>query len=188
MQEVILGAGAATGMFYHAPAGTKLPDSPFATLDKAWVKVGDITEDGISLKMDRSTEDLKNWAKQTKRTIMTDHGESIEAPIMDTTEESLKTVFGEDNVTTTAASASHGALISVNISADSLPDPEAYLFLMKDGDARIGIAVPDGQITEVGEVTFASNAAVGWNVTLSCYPDTNGNCIYIMTDDGVVAA
>ena len=41
-------------------------------------------------------------------------------------------------------------------------------FLMKDGDARIVIAVPDGQITEVGEVTFASNAAVGWNVTLSC--------------------
>ena len=59
---------------------------------------------------------------------------------------------------------------------------------MKDGDARIVIAVPDGQITEVGEVTFASNAAVGWNVTLSCYPDANGNSIYIMTDDGVVTA
>ena len=67
-----------------------------------------------------------------------------------------------------------------------LPEEQAWVFLMKDGDARIVIAVPDGQITEVGEVTFASNTAVGWQVTLSCYPDTNGNCIYIMTDDGQV--
>ena len=59
---------------------------------------------------------------------------------------------------------------------------------MKDGDARIVIVVPDGQITEVGEVTFASNSAVSWPVTLSCYPDSTGTCIYILTDDGVVTA
>lgn len=171
MQEVILGAGAATGMFYHAPAGTKLPDSPFATLDKAWVRVGDITEDGIHLKMDRSTEDLKNWAKQTKRTIMTDHGESIEAPIMDTTEESLKTVFGKNNVTITAASASHGALISVNISANSLPDPEAYLFLMKDGDTGIMIGCEYGQIDSVSDVSFAPGSAINWTTTFKGLKD-----------------
>ena len=69
-----------------------------------------------------------------------------------------------------------------------LPEEQAWVFLMKDGDARIVIVVPDGQITEVGEVTFASNSAVGWQVTLSCYPDANGNSIYIMTDDGVTTA
>jgi hypothetical protein len=59
---------------------------------------------------------------------------------------------------------------------------------MKDGNARIVVLVPNGQVTEVGEVTFAANAAVGWQVTLSTYPDDSGNCIYIMTDDGVVSA
>ena len=65
---------------------------------------------------------------------------------------------------------------------------DAFLFLMKDGDARIVILVPNGQVTQVGEVTFASNAAVGWNVTLSCYPDASGECIYILTDDGQVTS
>ena len=67
-----------------------------------------------------------------------------------------------------------------------LPEAQSWVFLMKDGDARIVILVPNGQVTEVGEVTFAANAAVGWEVTLSCYPDTEGESIYILTDDGEV--
>jgi hypothetical protein len=59
---------------------------------------------------------------------------------------------------------------------------------MKDGNARIVIVVPNGQVTEVGEVTFAANEPVGWNVTLSTYPDESGNSIYVMTDDGVTTA
>ena len=99
----------------------------------------------------------------------------------------LAIAFGSANVTTAAATTTHGAQVKAALGA-YLPEEQAWVFLMKDGDARIVIAVPDGQITEVGEVTFASNAAVGWNVTLSCYPDANGNSIYIMTDDGVVTA
>jgi hypothetical protein len=58
---------------------------------------------------------------------------------------------------------------------------------MKDGDSKILIVVPDGQVTEVGDVTFTSNGAVGWAVTLACYPDAAGESIYIYTDDGEVA-
>ncbi|MBQ5629998.1 MAG: hypothetical protein IIV15_01695 [Ruminococcus sp.] len=99
----------------------------------------------------------------------------------------LSIAFGADHVTAVTATTAHGAQVQAALGA-YLPEEQAWVFLMKDGDARIVIAVPDGQITEVGEVTFASNAAVGWQVTLSCYPDASGNCIYIMTDDGVTTA
>jgi len=43
VNEVMLGAGFATGMFYHAPEGTDIPASPEASLAD-WTKVGDVTE------------------------------------------------------------------------------------------------------------------------------------------------
>ena len=47
--------------------------------------------------------------------------------------------------------------------------------------------MPNGQVTEVGVVTFAATEAVGWNVTMTAYPDANGNNAYIYTNDGVKA-
>ena len=43
-----LGIGLATGMAFHAPAGTALPAYPGAELDGAWKEIGAVSEDGIS--------------------------------------------------------------------------------------------------------------------------------------------
>ena len=107
--------------------------------------------------------------------------------MISTNEGALGIAFGENHITTSSASATHGEQVRAELGAH-LPEAQSWVFLMKDGDARIVIVVPNGQVTEVGEVTFASNAAVGWNVTLSCYPDSSGECIYIMTDDGAVTS
>lgn len=163
--DVKLGLGLATGMFYHAPAGTVLPTDPTAAIPNTWTHVGDVTNDGITLTMDKSVENLRNWANVIKRVIMTEHTETIQAPIMDTTEEVLKTVVGEDNVT--AAS----DIITVNLSAASLPDEEAFLFVMKDGDDMIMIGCTNGQVTSVDDVTFAPESAINWVPTITAMGD-----------------
>ena len=159
--DVKLGLGLATGMFYHAPAGTALPTDPTAAVPAAWTHVGDVTNDGITLAMEKSVENLRNWANVIKRVIMTEHAETIQAPIMDTTEEALKTVVGEDNVTTATN------IITVNLSAASLPDEEAFLFVMKDGDDMMMIGCTNGQVTAVDNVTFAPGAAINWVPTIT---------------------
>ena len=83
--DVKLGTGRATGMFYHAPAGTALPTSLATTLPEAWVHVGDVSDTGITLAFNKSVTNLKNWANVIKRAIQTDHSETIQSPIMDTT-------------------------------------------------------------------------------------------------------
>ena len=60
--NVMLGGGYASGMFYTAPAGTTLPAYPTDTLT-AWTIVGDIDADGIAF-TPRDSETLKNWALQ----------------------------------------------------------------------------------------------------------------------------
>ncbi|MBR2189317.1 MAG: hypothetical protein IJ860_07930 [Eubacterium sp.] len=169
--DVKLGAGRATGMFYHAPAGTALPSYPSETLDAAWTHIGDVSDAGITLALDKSSENLRNWANVIKRVILTDHSETIQAPIMDTTEESLKAVLGEDNVTVTAASGSHGKKVVANLSSGSLPDEEAFLWVMKDGDDLIAIGCTNGQVSAVDNVNFAPGAAINWTPTITAMGD-----------------
>ena len=142
-----------------------------------------MTADGITLTMEKSTENLKNWANQLKRVILSDHSETIQAPIMDTTEEALKTVLGADNVTVTPAAGGHGKLIKASVSSSDLPDPEQFLFLMKDGDSMIAIMCK-GQIQSVEAVSFAPGASINWTPTITALD----NSLDIIVDEGLGAS
>ena len=181
-----------TGAIKHAPLGTAIPTladikKAGVTLNQAFAGDEYVSEDGLTLAPSMSTTEIKDWSGETVRKVLESFDGTLSWTMISTNQGALSIAFGSGHVTTQAAATDHGAQVQAALGA-YLPEEQAWVFLMKDGDARIVIAVPDGQITEVGEVTFASNAAVGWNVTLSCYPDTSGNSIYIMTDDGVTTA
>lgn len=181
-----------TGAIKHAPKGTAIPaltdiTKAAVTLNQAFTGDEYVSQDGLTLAPSMSTTEIKDWSGATVRKVLESFDGTLSWTMISTNAGALAIAFGADHVTTAAATTTHGAQVQAALGA-YLPEEQAWVFLMKDGDARIVIAVPDGQITEVGEVTFASNAAVGWQVTLSCYPDANGNSIYIMTDDGVTTA
>ena len=194
VKDVRIGAPeqSTTGAIKHAPLGTALPtlssiSKTGVTIDGAFTGNEYVSEDGLTLAPSISTTDIKDWSGATVRKVLESFDGTLSWTMISTNEGAMKVAFGDAHVTTSAATAQHGNQVQAAVGAH-MPDAQSWVFLMKDGDARIVIAVPDGQITEVGEVTFASNAAVGWQVTLSCYPDASGNCIYIMTDDGVTTA
>ena len=98
---------------------------------------------------------------------------------MDTTEEVFKVLLG-DSVTTTAASSAHGNLVSASLTQESLPEPEAFLFIMKDGDDCIAIGTENGQITSMDDVTFTPGEAIKWVPTITALEDG----WQIILDDG----
>lgn len=165
MSDVKLGLGLATGMFYTAPAGTALPTSASAQIPEGWTLVGDVTNDGITVTTDKSTENLKNWANKIKRTILTDHTESVQCPLMDTTEQTLKVVVGDENV---SKSSGH---ITVNLSSSSLPESAAFLWVMKDGDDMMMLGCSQGQVTKVENINFAPGSGITWNPTITAQGD-----------------
>ena len=180
-----------TGAILHAPLGTALPT--MASISKTGVTwsgqssfVGNeyVSEDGLTLSPARSTADIKDWSGSTVRKVLESFDGTLQWTMISTDKNALEIAFGSKHVTYLTAASTHGHQAQAALGA-YLPDEYAWVFMMKDGDARIIIAVPDGQITDVGDVIFANNAAVGWNVTLSCYPDSSGNSIYIITDDGL---
>ncbi len=173
-----IGMASATGMFFTAPAGTALPTSPFDTLAADWTKVGDITSDGITWATGKDSEPLRNWAKETVRLASSDEGGTVTAPIMDTTEDTLKAIFGSSNVTVTPADSSHGKIVSVTVEPGVSSAPAAFLFLMKDGEDGILVGTENGMITEVGDITFAPTEAIVWEATIEAASWT------ITKDDG----
>lgn len=175
-----LGLGYESGMFFHAPAGTALPEHPLATLASPWVEVGDVSGDGITLGFEKSTTNFRNWANQLKRIVMTDHAETIQATIMDTTQEVLETILGDGSTTTVAASSAHGELVKASLSQAALPPEEAFLFIMKDDDDAIAIGCTKGQITAMDTVTFAPGSIINWVPTITALDDG----WQIILDDG----
>lgn len=180
------------GAILHAPVGTTMPaladiKNSGVTINQAFTGNEYVSEDGLTLTPSISTADIKDWSGAVVRKVLESFDGTLSWKMISTNAGSLGVAFGSNHVTTSAASTTHGSQVKVDIGAH-LPDPQAWLFLIKDGDARIVIEVPNGQVTEVSETTFKPNEAVGWAVTLSCYPDANGESIYILTDDGVVTA
>ena len=175
-----LGAGYALGMFYHAPENTALPAYPGATLSSAWKEIGDITEDGIQWATARSYEAIKNWALEIKRLKPGTDPQTVKAPIMDTTLEVFKTLFGAENVSMSEATSAHGNVITVDTAALNTPEAEAFLFIMKDGDDMIMLGTTSGFISELSDVSFAPSDAIKWEVTIS------SKSFVLITDDGQV--
>ena len=52
-----------------------------------------------------------------------------------------------------------------------LPEEEAFLWLMKDGDAMIAIGCERGQVTATENVSFAPGGAINWTPTITGLDD-----------------
>ena len=179
--SVNLGIGAATGMFYHAPKGTALPTYPTETLAEAWKEVGYVAEDGITWHHGRSGEPLKDWSNTIRRILDSSDDKTIAVPIISTTKEALKTIFGADNVTETPATTGHGKLLTIT-SDDMMSGEEAFLFVMKDGDDTIAIGTTGGFISALDDINFAPGSPITWNATI------NMSAWTMILDDGQVTS
>ena len=178
---------AGVGAILSAPLGTTLPTSADAALDAAFKDSGYISEDGLTLSNSVSTADIRDWSGDLVRRIKSSFEGTLSWNHLETNEQALKNAFGDSAVTATAASQTHGAQLAVSVSGE-LPAAKSWAFKIKDGDARVLIVAPNAQVTTLGDTSFTSGGAITWPVTLSCYPDTNGNSLYIYTDDGITTA
>lgn len=180
--NVNLGIGLASGMFYTAAAGTSLPTSPRASLGADWAEVGAITADGITWSTGKDSDPLRNWAKEVERLIASDEGGTVEAPIMYTTKKVLETIFGAGNVSYTAAAGTNGNITSVTVEPGVSASPAAFLFLMKDGDDMIMLGTSKGIIRDIADISFAPTEGVTWNATIEAASWT------FAKDDGQLAS
>ncbi|QGH74500.1 major tail protein [Arthrobacter phage Kuleana] len=176
-----------TGPILSGPLGTALPTDALDTIDPLFVDSGYISQDGMNLTPERTTETIRDWSGAIIRSILNEFGASIAWAHLETNEASLKNYFGDDNVTVTAAGLTNGKQLAAQLKAAELPR-KSWVFKIKDGENRVLIVVPDGQVTDTGEVSFTKAGAITWPCTMTTYPDSSGVHVYVYTDDGVFTA
>lgn len=171
VKNVVAGKPLATGGVWSAPLGTALPTDETTALNVAFKSLGYVGEDGLTETQDRSTNKVRAWGGDTVKVVQTEFSLTYSFTLIESVNgDVLKEIAGAANVTSTAATSGSGAKHAVKITADQLPH-RSYVFEVKDGDARIRIVVPDGQITEIGEVVYSDEGVVGYPVTIEAYRD-----------------
>lgn len=187
--NVLAGKPLATGGVLIGPVGTTSPTDATTAPNASFLAAGYVGEDGLTESTDRSTDKVKAWGGDTVKILQTDFAVTYQFTLLETLNaDVLKAVYGEDNVTTTAAGVSAGTLHAVKVNSDELPS-KAFVFDMRDGDARIRIHVPEGKITEVGEITYSDSEVIGYEVTIEALPNSalGANSVKYL-DDGVFSA
>lgn len=182
---VLAGKPLATGGVLVAPLATALPTTAVAAPNVAFVAAGYIGEDGLTETIGRTTEKVKSWGGDIVRVLQTEMSVTYQFTFLESVNTTvLETVYGDDNVTVTAGGVSTGTLRAIEINSAELPHKE-FIFEVKDGLARVRIVVPDGQITEVGDITYSDGEVIGYQVTIEAFADASGNQAYKYIDDGV---
>lgn len=153
-----------TGGVYRAPLGTALPTDATSPIPAEFLDVGYIHEDGVTQSQETDTEDIVAWQNgDVVRKVQTSHDLTFTVPMIETKAITLGLYYNDDAATdstfqVTGAQATH----------------YAWIIDVVDGDHVVRMCLPDGQVTEKGEVTYQNSEAVSYEITLSAYPDVDG--------------
>lgn len=159
-----------TGGVYTAPEGTAIPTDPVSELDAAFDETGYISDAGVTQSIGEDITDLKAWQNgDVVRKIQTSHDLTYAFTMIETSEVTLKAYYG------------NYAAGVVEINGVQLPHGPWVLSVI-DGDAEIRVVIPDGQVTERGDISYVNGDAIGYPITITCFPDEDGNKAYMYLD------
>lgn len=175
-----------TGAVAVAPVDTELPKTAREKLDDSvWESGGYVGDAGIAISTNKGTTVIKDWSQGTVRKALSDFDGTISVPFLQIDEFAAKRLVGKNNAVFAEANAQHGNMLTIDLGPD-MPEIEAYCFSMKDGESRIRVVVPRGQITNIDAINFVPNAANSWPGTLACYAGPDGWAIRVIYEDGTV--
>lgn len=170
---VTTGAPQIGGYAYRAPAGTTLPKNATETLNEAFKSIGYISDEGVVNANSPESEDIKDWGGTTVLSVQSSKDDTFQFTLLESVNlEVLRMVYGADNVTETED--------TITIKANNAETEEAayVLEMVLRGGQKKRVVLPKAKVTDVGDITYTKSDPVGYQVTLTCTMDEEGNTHY----------
>ena len=172
--NVSAGKPKSTGAIWVAPKGSTLPQSTSEALDAAFNCLGYVSDAGVVNSTSLETNKIKAWGGDTVLVILSSKEDTYKFTLIEVKNlDVLKFVYGSDNV---SGSLQTGIAITAN---NSQPEEVSLVIdmIMSDNTAK-RVVIPAATISDVGDITYSDSDAIGYETTVDCIPDTDGNTHY----------
>lgn len=167
-----------TGEVYRGTLASPAPTSSVSALDPTFKGLGYISEDGVTENWDDSVDNIVAWQNATTvRASMTESTATVAFTLIQTNGAVLETFHRGSTMVQPSAG---------NFRLDVKPataDPRKWVLDVLDGTKHTRIYLGNAEITERGEIVYQNGEAVGYPVTITAYPDANGNLMQKFSDD-----
>lgn len=165
------------GGAWCAPVGTAQPTDPAAAPTGAWLAIGAISDDGLTNGIEEDSESFTPWGQVSPfRTVTTSSVRTFSMTAWETNRPIVRSLHNRIAVADLVPDGD--GIVTFVETATPTPDRRAWLFDVYDGDIWERFYVPEGEITERSDVTFAQGEMVGYEWTISTYPDSVGGLVY----------
>ena len=172
--NVTAGTPKVGGAFFHAPLGTDLPTDAKTALDAAFKNLGYISEDGLTESTSIDTSTVKAWGGDVVMVNQTGKTTTFSLTLIEAlNEEVQKYTHGADNVT---GNLTTGMTVK-NASGELEPEVLVVEQIM-NGNVLKRTVIPNGKITDIGDISYKDGEPVGYNVTITASVDSTGTASY----------
>lgn len=169
--NVSVGKPSVAGAVWIAPAGTELPTDAVTEINEAFKCLGYISDEGIKKAMEKSSEAIKAWGGDTVASPQTEFSDKFTIKFIEALNVNvLKAVYGDTNV-----SGDLEAGIAVKVNSQET-DPASWIIdMIATANVLYRMVIPSGKITEVAEVEYADGTPIGYESTITAFPDSGGD-------------
>lgn len=154
-----------TGRIYMAPKGSTAPTDLDTAWTAAWLDLGYMSEDGVSLEYSTDVEDINAWQSLSPvRRVLTSVDMTMGFTAIELKTRTITAYFPGATMTDVS-----GTVHKLDI--PSAPGPQEFAFGLEwvDGTVKNRLIIPRGEITERGTITVGRSEPVALEMTVSAY-------------------
>lgn len=157
---------AVTGAVYTGPTSATAPTSATSSVPATYNDMGYISEDGVTEAYDEDVQDVQAWqGGAIVRTLIS----SSKATLAFTMIESKASTLELYHKGSTMEDLGGGNGYKIDVKTPNVVRKKFILDVL-DGNTHLRIYVPDGEVTERGEITYVNDETISYPVTVTCYP------------------
>ena len=162
---------AVAGGIFMAPMSAVMPTDATSELGEGFVNLGAVSDDGVKNNTSRKVGSIKDWSGTEVLAPQEEFTDTFSFTLLDCKDPNvLKAAYGDSKVT-----GNYEAGIKLDVSPDEL-EYKAWVIdtVLSEGDLK-RIVIPKAKVTDIAEITYKNNDAIGYGLTLNASPDSTNS-------------